>query len=101
MASLASFSSMPSDLSIEACAACRAFAKKAIASRRCPTQPQEVHGTATNQVDKKTSKNTAMGRGGGMHKMGRYAYSLVDAVAANKTFLMWMKLKGACRAPRA
>jgi hypothetical protein len=36
------------------------------------------------------------GRGGGMHKMGRYAYSLVDAVAANKTFLMWMKLKGAC-----
>ena len=37
-----------------------------------------------------------MGRGGGMHKMGRYAYSLVDAVAANKTFLMWMKLKGAC-----
>eukprot|EP00802_Teleaulax_amphioxeia_P005366 Tamp_05370.p2 GENE.Tamp_05370~~Tamp_05370.p2 ORF type:complete len:237 (-),score=55.25 Tamp_05370:1135-1845(-) len=29
----------------------------------------------------------------GMHRLGRYAYSLVDAAAANKTFLVWMKLK--------
>ena len=33
----------------------------------------------------------------GMHRLGRYAYSLVDAAAANKTFLVWMKLKGAGR----
>ena len=35
----------------------------------------------------------------GMHKIGRYAYSLVDAVSANKTFLVWMKLKGVLSHP--
>jgi hypothetical protein len=31
----------------------------------------------------------------GMHRLGRYAYSLVDSVSANNAFLVWMKLKGA------
>lgn len=29
----------------------------------------------------------------GMHKLGRYAYSMIDGCVANNTFLVWMKLR--------
>jgi hypothetical protein len=30
----------------------------------------------------------------GLHRLGRYAYSLVDVAVANNTFHVYMKLKG-------
>ena len=38
----------------------------------------------------------------GLHKLGRYAYSLVDVATSGQTFHVYMKLKGDCvRRPHA
>ena len=50
------------------------------------------------------SKGTRLSRclGMGLHKLGRYAYSLVDVATSGQTFHVYMKLKGDCvRTPHA